>query len=156
MRAVNTYGWPGAVHQGNGSLQTIVDERATPDQRRALVAVMQGQGAEPGQIMLAIYRAMCTTVHEPLFKPIDLEINLEERTARVHVPGLIDAQVEPILNPVTGAKLRARIELPFGKEFRSAEVARGTTRASGAVPLEFGNSHAHLVHNTMTSGGVAG
>ena len=156
LRAINTYSWPGAVHQGNGSLQTIVDERATPEQRRALAAVMQGQGAEPGQIMLAIYRAMCTTVHEPLFKAIDLEINLEERTARVHVPGLIDAQVEPIVNAVTGAKLRARIELPFGKEFHSAEVARGTTRASGAVPLEFANSHTHLVHNTMTSGGVAG
>ena len=155
LRAVNTYGWPGAVHQGNGSLQTIVDDRATPDQRRALVAVMQGQDAEPGQIMLAIYRSMCTTVHEPLFKPIDLEINLEERTARVHVPGLIDAQVEPIVNAVTGAKHRARIDLPFGKEFHVAEVARGTTRASGAVPLEFANSHAHLVHNTMTSGGVA-
>lgn len=155
LRAINTYSWPGAVHQGNGSLQTIVDERATEDQRLALAAVMQGQEAEPGQIMLAIYRAMCTTVHETLFKPIDLQINLEERTARLRVPGLIDAEVEPIVNAVTGAKHRARIDLPMGKEFHFAEVARGQTRASGAVPLEFTNSHAHLVHNTMTSGGVA-
>jgi hypothetical protein len=34
-------------------------------------------------------------------------------------------------------------------------VARGRTRATGSVPLEFTNSHAHLVHNTITSGGVA-
>lgn len=155
LRAVNTYSWPGAVHQGNGSLQTIVDERATAEQRRALTAVMQGQDAEPGQIMLAIYRAMCATVHEPLFKPIELEIDVDGRKAKLRVPGLIDTEIEPIVNPVTGAQHRARIDLPMGREFHFAEVARGRTRASGIVPLEFTNSHAHLVHNTMTSGGVA-
>jgi hypothetical protein len=54
---------------------------------------------------------------------------------------------------VTGAEHRARIELPFGKEFHSAEVASGTTMARGAVPLAFTKSHAHLVYNAMTSAG---
>ena len=56
---------------------------------------------------------------------------------------------------MTGALHRARIALPFGKEFTLAEVASGTTRATGKVPLEFTGSHAHVVHNRLTSQGVA-
>ena len=152
---MNTYAWPGAVHQGNGAMQSIIDERADEAQRRALAAVLQGQDADPGQIMLQIYRAMCPTLHEPLIRPIELSIDVDARKARLRVPDLIDVEVEPILNPVTGAVHRARIDLPMGREFHFAEVARGRTRATGSVPLEFENSHAHLVHNTMTSGGVA-
>lgn len=151
--AFNTYAWPGAVHDGNGELQSVIDERANEDQRRALSAIMQGEGAEPGTIMLQIYRAMCSKVHEPMFKPIDLEVELEKRTARLHVPGVIDTTLEPIKNPVTGAEHRARIDLPMGKEFHFAEVASGTTKATAAVPLTFTRSHAHIVDNAMTSSG---
>lgn len=153
LRAINTYSWPRAVHQGNGEMQSIIDERATPEQRHALAAVLQGEGAEPAAIMLQIYRAMCTKVHPPLFKRIDLTVDVERRSARLTVPGLIDSAVEPIRNPVTGAEHRARIDLPQGKEYHLAEVASGTTRARGAVALQFAQSHAHLVHNTMSSAG---
>jgi hypothetical protein len=153
LLAINTYAWPGAVHQGDGQLQSIVDERASPAQRKALVAVLQGEGAEPGANMLGIYRSMCSTVHEPLFLPIELAADIEGRTARLRVPGVVDTTVEPIKNPVTGALHRARIDLPMGKEFNMAEVAKGTTKATGKVPLAFADSHAHLVYNAMTSSG---
>jgi hypothetical protein len=153
--AINTYGWPGAIHEGNGSMQSIIDERASDRQRRALVAILQGEGADPGVIMFQIYRLMCVTLHDPLFKPIHLEVDVEARTARVRVPGVLDTRVEPIKNKVTGVLHRARIALPFGKEFTLAEVASGTTRATGKIPLEFTDTHAHVVHNRLTSQGVA-
>jgi hypothetical protein len=153
LRAVNTYGWPGAIHQGNGEMQSIIDERASDRQRQALIAVLQGEGATPATIMLQIYRAMCSKVHAPLFKPIELEADVEKRTARLKIPGIIETTVEPIRNPVTGAEHRARIDLPMGKEFHLAEVASGTTKATGAVALGFAKKHAHLVFNAMTSAG---
>ncbi len=156
LYAVNTYAWPGAVHHGNGSMQSIIDERATDVQRTALVAILQGEGADAGGVMLQIYRAMCSTVHEPLFRVIALEINVEERTARLRIPGLAESTVEPIRNPVTGLPHRARIDLPFGKEFQLAEVASGRTRATGAVALQLENTHAHMAHNRLTSAGVRG
>jgi hypothetical protein len=151
--AVNTYAWPGAVHEGDGSMQSIIDLRADDRQRAALAAILQGEGAEPGRIMLQIYRAMCVTVHEPLFAPIELAVDIAGRSARLHVPGLLETTVEPIKNPVTGAEHRARIDLPLGKEFHFGEVASGTTKATGAVPLRFSNKHAHLVYNAMTVNG---
>ena len=153
LMAVGTYSWPGAVHEGNGSVQYIIDERASPAQRQALTKVLAGIDAEPGAIMLQIYRAMCATEHEPLFRPIELTIDMDGRKGRLRVPGLIDTTVEPIRNPVTGAETRARIDLPLGKEFFLAEVARGTTNATGKVPLAFKDSHAHIVNNAMTSSG---
>jgi len=102
-----------------------------------------------------IYRAMCPNYVEPVFKPITMELDMQKRTARLSVPGLIDTSVEPLKNPVTGAEHRARIDLPMGKEFRIAEVASGTTKASGAVPLTFTNSHAHFADAALTSRGLA-
>lgn len=153
LRAVNTYAWPGAVHQGDGELQSIIDERATKEQRQALSAILQGEGAAPGTIMLQIYRSMCSKVHPPLFKPIEIQADIDKRTAKLHIPGIVETNIEPIKNPVTGADHRARIDLPMGKEFHVAEVASGTTKATGTVTLDFMKKHAHLVYNAMTSAG---
>ena len=155
LLAVNTYAWPGAVHQGNGAMQSIIDERADEAQRLALTAILQGEGSAPGASMLTIYRAMCTEWHQPIFARIDMEMDIAARTARLHIPGLVETSVAPLKNPVTGAEHRARIDLPNGKEFFIAEVASGTTKATGAVPLAFADSHAHLAAGTFTSGGLA-
>lgn len=151
--AVATYGWPGAVHEGDGEMQIIVDERADEAQRKALAAIMVGEGAEPGMTMLQIYAAMCPTKHDTIVKPIELTVDMEARTGALKIPGLVKTTVEPLKNPVTGAEHRARIDLPMGKEFHLGEVASGTTTATGAVALEFTDSHAHFVSNAMTSEG---
>lgn len=155
LYAINTYDWPGAIHEGNGCMQSIIDEHADEAQRAALQAILRGEEAEPGATMLTIYRAMCTTVHAPLFMPIELDIDVAGRKAQLRVAGLVDSTVEPLKNPVTGAEHQARIDLPFGKKYRQAEVASGTTQATGAVALEFANSHAHFANNRLTSRGVA-
>jgi hypothetical protein len=153
LSAINIWAWPGAVHEGDGSMLSIIDLRADEAQRKALAAILQGEAAEPGVIMLQIYRTMCSVYHEPRFEPIELEIDVEGRTARIEVPGLVETVVEPIRNPVTGAAHRARIDLPMGKEYHLSEIASGTTKAGGPVPLRFAKRHAHLVYNTMTSAG---
>jgi hypothetical protein len=41
-KVAQVYQWPGAVHEGNGTMQTIVDESATPEQHAALEKIMTG------------------------------------------------------------------------------------------------------------------
>ena len=154
LLAVNLYSWPGPIHQGKGQMQSIIDERADEAQRAALVGIMRGEGADPGSTMLQIYSAMCSTIHAPVFRAIEMELDMEKRMARIRVPGIVDTQVEPLRNQVTGAEQRARIDLPMGKEFRIAEVASGTTRASGIVELDFARSHAHFAQSRLTSAGL--
>ena len=155
LLAATTYAWPGAIHEGNGALQCIIYQRADEAQRQALIAIMQGEGSAPGTSMLKIYRDMCSTWHEPIFSKIELSLDIEGRTAQLNVPGLVETSLEPFKNPVSGADHRARIDLPMGKEFFLAEVASGTTKATGAVPLEFAKSHAHLAQGVITSRGLS-
>ena len=154
LRAVNLYSWPNPIHEGNGTMQTVVDERADDAQRAAIASIMRGEESEPGSTMLAIYHAMCSTYIDPIFKKIDMSQDMEARTASLKIEGVVETTVEPIVNKITGAQHRARIDLPMGKEFRIAEVASGTTKAIGDVPLEFTNSHSHFVDITLTSKGV--
>lgn len=154
VRAAGVYAWPKAVHEGNGIMQLIVDERASQAQREAMLTIMKGEETEPMATMWSVYTTMCSTVLEPLFKPVELEIDVEARTGRVSVPGVFETTAEPIRNPVTGAPHRARIDLPHGFEYEIAEIGSGTTRATGEIKIAFEKSYAQLARLHLSNKGV--
>ena len=154
LRAAGIYRWPGAVHEGNGTTQLIVDERADEGQRAALLSIMQGEETEPMMTMWAVYTAMTATTLEPLARPIDFEVDVDERRARLVVPGVIESAGEPIRNPVTGAPSRARIDKPEGFEFTLAEIGSGTTKTTGAIALDLEASYAQFAEIHLTHKGV--
>jgi hypothetical protein len=154
LRAVATYKWPGAVHQGNGTMQLIIDERADSRQRDALLRVMSGKETKDMATVWWVYAAMCPTKLEPLFKPIEFEVDVDARRARLVVPGVVETVGEPIRNPVTGAEHRARIDLPNGFEYRLGEVASGTTKATAGVPLDLNKSWGLFANIHLSHAGV--
>lgn len=146
--------WPGAIHEGNGTCQAIIDERANEKQREALGKILYGQETEPGATMLQVFSTTMSKMLKPLYKPIQLSIDLESRKAGLAVPGVIESIVEPIRNPITGAEHRARILLPLGFEYTQAETASGTTKAHGEIKLDLRNTHSHLAMLHLTQNGV--
>jgi len=136
--------WPKAIHEGNGEVLAIIDERANAGQREALLKILTGQETEPGATIFNVLAATFTKVHEPLFKPIEFESHTEDRSGRFRVAGIIEADVEPIRNPMTRQPHRAQVHLPNGFEYHTAEYASSKTRASGAIPLDWSSGHAHL------------
>lgn len=154
LSAVVLVAWPGAIHEGRGECLPVVDERASPEQRQALLTILSGQETEPGATAFAVFASTFEKVHEPLFKPIDIEVDLEGRVGRVEIPGLLEASAEPIRNPITGAPHRARLTLPQGFEYRTAEFASGSAHSRGAVQLNWAGRHAHLAQLHMTGQGV--
>ena len=154
LRAVYVAKWPGAVHQGNGELQIIIDERANATQREALRKILYGEETDPGTTVWNIFRSMITTVHDPLYADIQFDVDIEARQAELKVPNLVEMTGEPIRNPVTGAEHRARIELPNGFEYTVAEMGSGTSTARGAVPMELSNSYGQFAHLHLSTHGV--
>jgi hypothetical protein len=154
LRAVYIAKWPGAVHQGNGELQIIIDERANATQREALRKILYGEETDPGTTVWNIFRSMITTVHDPLYADIQFDVDIEARQAELKVPNLVEMTGEPIRNPVTGAEHRARIELPNGFEYTVAEMGSGTSTARGAVPMELSNSYGQFAHLHLSTHGV--
>jgi hypothetical protein len=69
-------------------------------------------------------------MHDPIFAPIEFELDLAKRTGRVKIKGVIDTSVEPIRKPITGHEHCARVVLLQGFEYREAEFASGRTTAS--------------------------
>jgi hypothetical protein len=146
--------WPGAIHEGNGTMQVVVDERADVRQRDALVKIMSGEETEEMATMWWVFAAMSPNKLEPLFRPIDFEVDVEARRARLNIPGVLDATGEPIRNPVTGAEHRARIDLPHGFDYRIAEIGSGTTKATGAIKLDSKDSYGQFAHIHLSNKGV--
>lgn len=147
--------WPGAIHEGNGEVQPFVDERASPEQRQALLRIMTGEDTDPGATFFQVFATTYTTVHDPVFVPLEVDIDVPARRARVRVPGLVESRGEPIVNPVTGAEHRANIQLPQGFEYDVCEVGRGWTRTEAPVALSIEDTHAHFARLNMTGHGVA-
>jgi hypothetical protein len=154
LRWGGLFSWPGPIHLGNGTAMAVIDERANPEQRAALEAIAQGQETEPGSLITQVFSATLTTGLPTQFKKIDLAIDERAGTARVHVPGLLDATAEPIKNPVTGEPHRARVVLPKGFEYREAEYVSGTAKTSGEITLDFTNTHAHIAKVNWSTHGV--
>ena len=149
------FAWPEAIHFGHGEAFIVIDERADEAQRNALLTILSGQETEPGATIFNVFATTLEKVHEPAFLPIEFEADIERRTGRVAISGIVDTRVEPIRNPVTGAEHRARVTMPEGFEYREAEYASGSTEAQGPVGLSWGGRHAHLAMLDMSPAGVA-
>ena len=146
--------WPGAIHEGGGEVVPLVDERASPDQREALLRIMTGHDTVPGSTLFSVFATTFAKVHDPVFAPINLELDIDGRTAKLDVPGWVDARGEPVRNPVTGEEQRARINLPNGFEYDTCEVGRGWAKTSGPVDVQLADSHAQFAKLHMTESGV--
>jgi hypothetical protein len=153
LQWVITVSWPGAVHEGNGSMQVIIDECADEKQREGLEKILLGEESEPGATVFQVFSTTVTTVHETLFRPIEFSADIEQRTARVRVPGIVESEGEPIRNPVTGNPHRARVTLPHGFEYAEAEYASGTTKTTGEIKVDIAQSHGHFAMLHMTGNG---
>lgn len=147
-------GWPGAVHEGNGEMQLIIDERGDDSQREAIRRIFLNEDTDELKTHYAIFCAMCTTIHDPIVAPIRIEGDMEARRFRGEVPGIVTAEVEPVRNPVTGKEHRAQIVLPEGFGATLMETASGTVRARGAVDLDFANTFAGITRLHMTDQGI--
>ena len=148
-----TYHWPGALHEGNGTAQIIIDERADEAQRNAMLTILSGQEQDEGTLF-HIFSLIVSTVLEPKFLPIDFEFDLDGRTAHVAVPGIFETTSEPIKNPITGDPHRILIEMPEGFEYRAAEIASADTKGTDKIKFDITAGHSSLAAVDYTPAGV--
>lgn len=153
LRWAAVYHWPGPLHEGNGTLQPIIDDRASAQQREALLTILSGREQDEGTLF-HILSSIVTTLLEPQFVPIAFDFDQEARTARVIATGLFETVSEPIKNPVTGAPHRVQVLIPGGFEHSMAEIASATVnRGTGAIAYDCPNSHSTLAYVEHTPHG---
>jgi len=154
LRAAVIYDWPGPIFEGKGQLQVIIDERATPAQREALNTILHGGETEEAANHWWVFAAMSDTHHPPLYAPIELDVDIDGRTARATVPGLVAAEGRPIRSPATGDLHRVRIDIPNGIEFDLAEVGSASSTITGAIAFTLNDSYGQFNRIRQSGGGV--
>lgn len=153
LRMAFIFQWPGAVHEGRGKCQPIIDERADNRQREALLTIMSGEDSDPGATMFNVYASTMEEMFEPAARSIDMEVDIDGRRGRIHVDDFIDAEGEPIRNPITGHEHRARIDLPAGFEYAVAEVGSASSTTQGPIRLHLKDSYAQFAHLHLNNHG---
>ena len=120
--------WPGAIHEGNGTVCLFIDERANAEQRDALINIGSGQaGGLPFEILATTF----ATVLDPQFATIEFNIDGLNSTARIGNQFRI--ALESIKNPVTKEPEQVAVNHGTGFIFKTAECA---SAREGAVDVE--------------------
>ena len=139
-----TVDFPGALHEGNGTIQPIIDERAAPEQRDALFQIMSGKHSDEGTLF-HIVSLIVTKVLDPVFARIDIKFDMDGRTARFRAGDILETESEPIKNPVSGDEHRALVQLPDGFEYQLAEIASApTVKSTGGNRFDHRDGHSSL------------
>jgi hypothetical protein len=154
LKFVGIFRWPGAIHEGKGEAAVVIDERATPQQREALLRIISGQDTEPGATVFQVFATTLEKVHEPIFSSIEFDLDVDKRRARLVVPGVTEGRGEPILNPVTGSEHRVRIDLTDGFEYTLAEIGRGWSKTSGPIKIELKDSYGQFANIHLRQSGI--
>src|SRR5713226_4359982 len=72
------YWWPKAIHEGNGIVRLAIDEKATPDQRQAILNITSGK---EGGTFFEIFASVVSTALDPMFVPISFQTDRDKRVA---------------------------------------------------------------------------
>jgi hypothetical protein len=124
--------WPGAIHEGNGEAIILVDERADEEQRQAIATLVGGDVGGPWGVLGWTW----PTVHGPT--PVRYELELAGLGSRLKAGDVVELELEPIRNPVTGAEVHPGLVLPEGLIFK-----RGDTGASKTFTVRDGIEFDH-------------
>lgn len=146
--------WPGEIADGKGKEQVIIDGRADADQREAIRKITHGEATAPGATHFFVYNSTMSEVLETLYAPIELDIDVAARKARLVVPGLVESEGSPIVDPNSGELFRSRIHLPNGFEYTYAEMGNASSRATAGIQMELRDSYGQFNELHMNQDGV--
>lgn len=122
--------WPGAIHEGNGKAVGYLDEEGDEAQRQALETLLRGEAGGPWGLFINTYELL--DIH-----PVSFDLELAEHRSRLKIGDLVDLQMEPIKNPVSGAEVHPGTVLPEGLVFNQGYYATSSTyRVEGDVSFD--------------------
>lgn len=114
--------WPGPIHEGHGKASIYIDDRATEEQFNELSKILTGRAKGSA---FDVYGTTLDHFEEP--KRAKMTFQSKGIRSQIKAEGIGEAQLEPIVNPVTGKIHRVAIELPAGG-FESARMDMASSK----------------------------
>jgi hypothetical protein len=82
-------------------------------------------------------------------------VDLEARTASVHIDGILESSAESIKSAVDGSPHRVKIQIPHGIEFETAEIVNATTKIRSAIQMDLDGTYGQICRIQHTQAGPA-
>ena len=129
--------WPGAIHEGNGEAVILVDERADPDQRRAIDVLLAGKSGGPWEVLGWTWPKK----HGPVSVPYD--ITFDGVKSRLRCGEHVEVEGTSIKNPVSGAEAHPSVVLPEGIIVKRADLG-ASSRFRVSTGIQYDHSGQYL------------
>lgn len=130
--------WPGAIHEGNGSMAVFID--ATEEQRGPLISILTAE--DPG-LPWEILAATISDIHGPFFETIEVK---DGPDPEIQIGDKYHVKWEAFSNPVTGDRHEPHMVLKDGFIFQDGLI--GTTSTfhidADGVTLEHPGKNSYL------------
>lgn len=111
-KVVAAFKYPGAIHEGDGTAVLFVGDDATPEQVEAVGAIWSGEaGGMPWEALARTW----SSVEGPVIQPI--EMSLHGKRSGFRIPGVLEVNLTPLIDPITGAEKDVQIRYPKGGFF---------------------------------------
>jgi len=137
LDVVDAYSWPKAIHEGDGTHQIFITNRASEqEQKDALVNIFSGKANGNGHF--ALFAPTIKYQLDPQF--VDIQMNVDGRRSSFSIPGIVDVKLENFVNPVTGQEQDTKIQLPKGFIWKLADAARTKIMRISTQSLNFNHS----------------
>jgi hypothetical protein len=137
--------WPKAIHEGNGTAQSFITNKADEEQRQAIMNIVSGQAKGDGPFTL--FAGTFKYFLEPQF--VDIKVNINGKKSSFSVPGIMDVQTESFINPVTGEEQDTKIQLPKGFIWKLAEAAKSRIMRITTQSLNFDHSGQNAFYSVV-------
>jgi hypothetical protein len=137
--------WPNPVHEGNGTATLFISDKASQQQRDALVDILSGRAGGEGPF--AIFGGTITAWHPPQFVPITFVFDGND--SRFAVPDVLEVALEGFTNPVSGVPNNLKIELESGFIWKVAHAAKTKIMKIFGGGLNFDHSGQNAFHTVV-------
>jgi len=136
LMAGSTFGmfgrFPGPAHEGNGTAVVLVDDKVPAERRAALESMIQS--IPP----FSIFYSLLSTFFGFRYVPFDLR--LAGIHSRLTISNILELQLTPMKNPVTGADELATLYKPTGLTSKTHELCATATYRLAVEGLTFDHS----------------
>jgi len=132
VRYVIAFIYPGAIHEGGGSVALFIDERATAPQAEAIATILSGKaGGMPFEALAGTF----ASVDGPVRAAIDMTVDGTRSSFRI--PGVLELAQTPLRDAVSGREKSVQIVYPEGGFFWNV----GNVATSATLQCDFGKIH---------------
>ena len=124
--------FPGAVHEGNGTTEVIVDAQLPLDRRPVIESLIQE--VAPFSIFMDL------TSNFLGFRYLPFDLRLDGIRSALTIPDILELQLSPMKNPVTGEDEIATLNKPTGFTSKVQELCSALTHRYNHEGMQFDHS----------------